>query len=231
MQLHTVQTGFAGAARALSEGVDRLPDLRPRHPAALEAVPRFAAVSRAERGRVLDATDVALASRVAELEDEFAVVLVHARTELPPEGDRLVPVDGGVARHDAAADGDGHEGGDDGAAAAAGELQLPVDADRAARAVVVVESPRDVRAEDPVLDREVAKLERLKDDVHPGRSPFTSHAAPRLRRGQTRNAKTVLTPEMRTVVMAARGGNSRRQAPRAAAVVSEAWTMTAVRRT
>ena len=37
--------------------------------------------------------------------------------------------------------------------------------------------------------------------------------------------------EIATVVIAARGGSSPRQAPRAAAVVSEAWTMSAVRRT
>ena len=65
----------------------------------------------------------------------MAVVLVHAPAQLTPEGDGLVTMNGGVARHDAAVDADGNIGGDDRTEPAAGELQLPVDTDRAARAV------------------------------------------------------------------------------------------------
>jgi hypothetical protein len=96
----------------------------------------------------------------------MAVVLVHAPAQLAPEGDGLVTMNGGVARHDAAADADGNKGGDDRTDPAAGELQLPVDTDQIARSVVVVEPARDVGVEDAVFDSEVTKLEGLKDDVH-----------------------------------------------------------------
>src|SRR5215208_42187 len=74
-----------------------------------------------------------------------------------------VSVDRGVVRHDPAADLHRDEGRDDRADAALRELQLPVDARPITTAVVVVETPRDVRAENAVLHREGAELQRLKN--------------------------------------------------------------------
>src|ERR1041385_6338748 len=100
---------------------------------------------------------------MAELKNVLALVLVNGLAERLPEGNLVVRVNRRVVRDDSAAYADGHEGADDGAYAAARELDLPVDARLRAGAVVVVETARDVRAEDSVLDRQVSELERLKD--------------------------------------------------------------------
>ena len=106
-----------------------------------------------------------LTTAVAELQDVLAVVGVHRLAEFPPERDVAVVVDHRVVGHDAPAKMDGNERRDDSADAALGELRLPVDACLVAGAVVVVESSRDVRSEDAVLDCQVAELQGLKDFV------------------------------------------------------------------
>ena len=165
VQLHAVEAGLARPARAFGKRRHRLLDVGGRHPLALEAVQRILVVGRAERVLVLDAADVALASRVAQLHDEFTVVLVHRLADGTPERHTLVLVDGGVVRNDASANLHRHERRDDRADTTLGELHFPVDARLVAGTVVVVESAGDVRPEDPILDGEVLELERLEDDV------------------------------------------------------------------
>ena len=139
---------------------------------AREAVQRLIALGRAPALLELDAGDVALPAAVRELHDEPAVVLVDGVAERAPERDALVAIDRGVVGDDAAADRHRDERRDDRAHAAARELGLPVDARLVAGAVVVVEPARHVRAEDPVLHRQVAERERLEDriDWHGGLS-------------------------------------------------------------
>ena len=120
---------------------------------------------RAQAQRVVDRRDVALPSAMAELEDVLAVVFVHRLAERAPERDAIVADDRGVVRQDAPARMHRHERRDDRAHAAARELDFPVDPRLRAGAVVVVEPARDVRAENAVLDREIAERERRKDLV------------------------------------------------------------------
>ena len=80
-------------------------------------------------------------------------------------GIRSSSVDHRVVGDDPALHADGHERRDDRPDAALGELRLPVEADRVARAVVVVEAPGDVRAEQPVLDSQVSEVKRLEDGI------------------------------------------------------------------
>jgi glucose-6-phosphate dehydrogenase assembly protein OpcA len=116
----------------------------------------------------LQAGDHALAAGEDELDDVLAVVRVHALAELAPERDRLVRVDVCVARDDVPPGVDRRVRGDDRADAAARELQVPVDADLGAGAVVVVEPTCDARAEDAVLDLEIAEPQRLEDLAYAG---------------------------------------------------------------
>ncbi len=95
----------------------------------------------------------------------FAVEAVHRFAELRPQRDEVVAVDGRVAGDDAAFHQHRHVGRDDRADAALGELAFPVDARLGERAVLVVEAAGDVRAEDAVLDRQVAEPELLEDRV------------------------------------------------------------------
>src|SRR5262249_41531427 len=122
---------------------------------------------------VLDPADVLLSSRVRQLEDELALTVRAHGPDLPadggPERDAVVAVDGGVVRQDAALDLHRHVRGDDGADPAARESLLEVDARRRPRAVVVVDAAGDARAEQAVLDRQVAHHQWLEDGVrrHP----------------------------------------------------------------
>ena len=97
---------------------------------------------------------------MAELEDVLAVVFVHRLAERPPERNAIVADDRGVVGQDASARMHRHERRDDRADAAARELHFPVDPRLRAGAVVVVEAAREVRAQDAVLDREIAEAER-----------------------------------------------------------------------
>src|SRR5687768_13371975 len=102
---------------------------------------------------------------MAELEDELAVVLVDRASNRPPERNSRIVVDHRVVRHDATADVHGYKRRDDRPDPAFGELHFPVDASLIARAVVVVEPPRDVRPENAVFDRQVPELKGREDDV------------------------------------------------------------------
>ena len=100
VHLDPVRAGFAGAVGSPTEVADDLTDLLHRHPLAGEAVQGLSLPRRAQALRVLDPADVALPSRVRDLDDVAAVVLVNSGYELAPEGDAVVPVDVGVARDD-----------------------------------------------------------------------------------------------------------------------------------
>jgi len=105
-----------------------------------------------------------LEKRVRELEDELAVILgVDTLDQHPPEFDARVLVDGGVVRQHAPPDVHRDMGGDDRPDAALREFHLPVNAGLRACPVVVVEPARDVRAEDAVLDGQIAEFQRLEN--------------------------------------------------------------------
>src|SRR5262245_52119104 len=165
VQLDAVEPRLACATRAFSERCHRLANLRLRHRLAPEPMDRVGLRGGRKARRVFDAVDVALASRMTELQDELAVVLVDRFADRAPEGNVAVVVDHRVVRHDAPAQVHGYERRDDGTDASLGELRLPVDPGLIARPVVVVESSRDVRPEDTVLDRQVAKAQRLEERV------------------------------------------------------------------
>ncbi len=165
VQLDAVEARLPRAPGPFRERLHRFLNLRHRHALALEAVRRVRLVRRAQTDGVFDAAQIALAATMAELQDVLAVVLVHRLPERTPERDVPVVVDCGVVRHDAAAQMNGDEGGDDGADAAARELHFPVDAGLCSGSVVVVEPAGDVGADDPILDREVPECEGLKDRI------------------------------------------------------------------
>src|SRR5439155_10235362 len=122
-----------------------------------------------------------LPPREDELRDVAAVVLVDAFAELAPEGDPLVGVEVGVAREDVPALVDRRVRRDERADAAAGELDVPVDPDVGAGAVVVVEAAADGRAQDPVLEHQAAEPERLEDRAAAGWRVVRLHSPPNLR--------------------------------------------------
>lgn len=188
VQLHAVQAGLPGPAGALGELAHHLFDLGDGHGRAVQAVHVLGLGGGGEVGGDLDAGDVALAPRVAELHQEAAVVLVDPFAQLAPEGDPLVAVDHGVVGDDAALQADRDEGRDDPPDATLGELQLPVDPGGVAGAVVVVEASGDVGAEDAVLDGEVAQRERLEEDV--GARDALSHRTPPSRCGTPTPSET-----------------------------------------
>src|SRR5262249_13198354 len=90
---------------------------------------------------ILDAGDVLLASGVAKLQDEPAIVFMHRLADRPPERNLVVVVDRCIARNDPSADAHWDKRRDDGSDSAARELHLPVQARLTARSVVVVEPP------------------------------------------------------------------------------------------
>jgi hypothetical protein len=128
-------------------------------------VDRLWLVGRAPALLVDDAADVALPAGERELDEILGALVVDLVDELAPERDRLVAVDVRVVRDDDPARVDGGVGGDDRPDAAARELQVPVDVDARAGAVVVVEPAGEAGAEDAVLDRQVPELKRREDDA------------------------------------------------------------------
>jgi hypothetical protein len=120
---------------------------------------------------VLDPADVPLATGVGELQDELAVVLVHAVHELAPERDPLVAIEHRVVREHAPADVDRDVRRDDRPDAARREALLEVDPGEGAAAVVVVDPPGHARAHDAVRDHQVPKAQRLEDHVGVGHAP------------------------------------------------------------
>jgi hypothetical protein len=90
VQLDAVEARLTRAPRALGEGRDGLADLRGGHRLGLEAVRRVGPLRGAEPHGILDALQVALPSRVTELEDEAAVEPVHRLTHGTPERDVAV---------------------------------------------------------------------------------------------------------------------------------------------
>src|SRR5262245_752964 len=88
---------------------------------------------------------------------------MDAFPELAPEGDPFVRLDGRESWDDLPALVDPGPGGDDRAHSAARELELPVDPRSTAAAVIVIEPPGDIGAEDSVLDLEAPKAKRLED--------------------------------------------------------------------
>ena len=164
VELDAVEAGLPRPPGSRRERGRDLPQLRGSRPLGLEPVQRVGLARRAQALPVeVEPTDVSLPAAVGELQDVLAVVLVDALPELAPERDRPVVVDGRVVGDDEPALLDSAPRGDDRADAAARELELPVDARPGPRAVVVVEPPRDARAQSAVLDREVPELQRFED--------------------------------------------------------------------
>jgi hypothetical protein len=124
---------------------------------------RIVLVGRAQPYGIVNRRNVALPPAVAELKDVLAVVRVYLLAELPPERDAVVADDRGVVRQDAAARMNRHERRDDRPDPALREFHLPVDPGLRAGAVVLIESPRYVRAQDAILDCQRTELERRKD--------------------------------------------------------------------
>ena len=169
MELDAVEPGLSRAPRAGCERARDLSQLRRRRPLGLEAVQRLGLARRAEPLPVeVEPANVSLPAAVRELQDVLAVVLVDALAELAPERDRPVVVDRRVVGDDEPALVDPAPGGDDRADATAGELELPVDAGPRPGSLVVVETPRDARAQDAVLDPEVPERERLERECGGG---------------------------------------------------------------
>ena len=105
---------------------------------------------------------------MTELQDEFAIVLVYRLANLAPERDPFIAIDGRVVGHDAPADLNRNERRDDGADAAAREFGFPIDACLVPRAVVIIETSRDIRSEDTVLDGQVLEPDWFEQDVRHG---------------------------------------------------------------
>ena len=162
-QLDAVQSGFARAARGLCELADHIADLVDLQRAARKAVDRLGIVGRPQCDVVAEAGQDAFPPCVHELDDVLAVVLVDAPTELAPEGDPVVRVEVRIAGDDVTPLVDRSVRGDDRADATACELQVPVDPDLGARPVVVVETARDARADNAVLDGQAPQVQGLED--------------------------------------------------------------------
>src|SRR5262249_14243588 len=167
VQLDAVEAGLARAPGAGGECLHEVVDLSLAGGAAEEPVQRLLAAGRAQCRPVgiVHPGEVHLPAGMAELQDVLAVEAVYRGTELLPQRDEIVAVDGGVIGDDASFHQHRHVGGDDRADAACGEFAFPIDAGLRERAVLVIEPTRDVGAEDTVFDREVAESERGEDDV------------------------------------------------------------------
>ena len=114
---------------------------------------------------ILNALHIALPAAMAELHDELAIEIVDALAHFFPEGNLVVGIHHGVVRQDAAAAMNGDEGRDDGRYATAGESGFPIDAGWATGTVVVIEAPRHVGADEPVLQSQIAKCEWLENGI------------------------------------------------------------------
>ncbi len=163
VDLDAVELGLARPAGGLPEGVDDLVDLRLRHPLARKAVDRVGLVRGGEPLVVEDARDVPLPAGEGELDDVRRPGLAHALPQLRPERHLVVGVEVGVVGDDRPARMDRRVRGDHRPDSTARELDVPVHAGLRAGAVVVVEAPRDARAEEPVLHLEMLELQRLED--------------------------------------------------------------------
>src|SRR4030095_14935823 len=144
MQLDTVQARFPGAAGAFGKSLYRLPDLSDRHALALEPMQGPSPAGGAQPFGKLDSLEIPLPSGVAQLHYEFRAVLVDRLPESPPERYPGVTVDPGIVGNDASLQLDRNEGRDDCTHSAARELNLPVDAGLVSRAIIVIESARDI---------------------------------------------------------------------------------------
>src|SRR5262249_23635036 len=102
---------------------------------------------------------------MAELHDVLTVESVHGRAEPLPQRNKIVTVNRGVVGDDASFHQHRHVGRNDRPDATGGEFAFPIDAGLRERAILVVETARNVRPEDAILDREIAEFERGEDDV------------------------------------------------------------------
>src|SRR3977135_1758290 len=92
-------------------------------------------------------------------------------SDLCPEWGEVFAMDRPVIWEDSPRHQDGYEGGDDGAYAALGELAFPIHPHLGQAAVLVVPTAADARAEDSILNSDIAPLERLEDDIRTHSSP------------------------------------------------------------
>src|SRR4051812_23741605 len=159
MQLDAVEAGFAGAPRAMCEGIDQLLDLSGTHRAAEEPVQGFFPAGWAGSRTVLVVytRHVHLPARVAELHDELAVKAVDSLSQLFPEWDEVVAVDRCIASNDPSFHCDRNVGRNNRTHATLGELALPIDPRLCQGAVFVIESARNIGPKDPVFDGKIFK--------------------------------------------------------------------------
>src|SRR5262249_29201463 len=160
------QPGLASAASGGAEPANDLLDLSSRHGLAKDAVDVFLFAGRTPRltVAVLHTTQVLLAAGMAKLHDKSAVVFVNPPAHLAPKGDLVIVVDHGEVRQDSSGQVNGNVRGNDRADAAAGELQLPIDASMGAGAVVIVETARNTGSENTILHPQPAGKRQLTED-------------------------------------------------------------------
>jgi hypothetical protein len=101
---------------------------------------------------------------VTQLEDELAVMFMDALAQGPPKRDLIIIINHGVPCHNATANSDWREGRDNGPHPSAREFFGPVDTRICSVTVVVIKCAGDIRPEEPVLDLQVAKLDRIEND-------------------------------------------------------------------
>ena len=131
----------------------------------MKAIQSLVLVGRTETLFIFDTADIALPPRMAQLQDVLAIVFMNAAAELTPKRNSVVALDERISGHDSSPKLHRNIRRDDRPDSALRELQLPVDARLISRAVVVVETARNVRPENAVLDGQIPELQRSEDGV------------------------------------------------------------------
>src|SRR6516162_11814648 len=108
---------------------------------------------------------VHLSTRVRQLHDKFAVKAAHSFAKLLPVRNEVVAMDGCVAGDYAPLHQHRDVRRDYGSDAALCEFAFPIDPCLGERAVFVVETAGNAGAKNTVLDLEIVKFQRCKDDI------------------------------------------------------------------
>src|SRR5215469_750781 len=111
---------------------------------------------------------VHLSTRVRQLHDKFAVKAAHSFAKLLPVRNEVVAMDGRVAGDYAPLHQHRDVRRDYGADAALREFAFPIDPRLGQRAVFVVETAGNAGAKNTVLDLQIVKFQRCKDDIAAG---------------------------------------------------------------
>ena len=129
MSLYAVCAGGANATRRVPEKLDRFLDIFQGHRLAREPVKRLVLARRAQCliVNVLNPAVITLAARMADLDNEPAIVLVNLVYNAVPELNPIVSVNRRVIRQNSSPDADRNKRRDYRANAAASKLFFPVD--------------------------------------------------------------------------------------------------------